>query len=100
MMSQLPNAGDVARVVQVCGCCEKSLRLRDIFVTVTLIADAELVVCGHCYKSFPDVEMAFTDRGIVFMRRHLRRVPPLAELESIHIADEIESERPREKVMS
>jgi superfamily II helicase len=99
MADELPNVGDLARVVRVCGCCDASRALLDRFVTVAEIRLPESAICGRCGKDFGVGELAITEPDRMGFRRDaLQRVPPLADLESIEIADELDAERSRERV--
>lgn len=94
--SDLPNAGDLARVAECCG-CEGSRQNLGEFVLVTAIEPPINAICVYCLTSFAIVG-ALTSDGRRFNRAFLRRVPPLSDLQSIDICTELDAERSRDKV--
>lgn len=100
-MGELPNPGDLAFVIRRV-CCDKQsdapfvgtpVRVTALF---TFDADASCAYCGHEIKG--SIEIAATTSRHAFPRANLRRIPPLSQLESVDIADELDAEKPRERV--
>lgn len=91
-MADLPNVGDLARVVRVCG-CERSQRWLGRYGHVDSFRSVgiENIVCDRCDKPHDVAELALI-RGYHYPRAWLARVPPLAELESVDIVTELEAE--------
>lgn len=91
-MNELPNAGDLARVAECCGCEGSRLNLGE-FVLVTKIESPIHAICVYCLTPF-EIVGALTSDGRRFNRAFLRRVPPLSDLEAI----DTPTEQPREQV--
>lgn len=103
----LPSANDLARVVTKCN-CPGSPPPGWIGTVERLLpsVDFRCSLCGfecECDAAFiPDFAKKRLAPGRVFTgyipRHWLRRIPPLSELESVDICDELDAERPRERV--
>lgn len=94
---ELPNAGDLAIVVHVCGCDANRDMGRVVTVArLLLCGSTHIVRCATCHQPFGAVDCAICDTpegAILFVRSWLRRIPPLVELESIDIVTELEREQ-------
>lgn len=99
-MADLPNVGDLARVVMEC--CSSPTSLLNMIGRVAEIEKFETACdeCGDVHRGpHARIPELATSQGRDWFPLHwFRRVPPLEQLESVDIADELSAERPRERV--
>lgn len=100
-MADLPKVGDLARVADEC-CSSRSVLNQIGHVDAIESFASECADCGFPYSGrfahIPDLQTR--PAGGWFPLHWLRRIPPLADLESIDIADELDTEHPREQVIA
>lgn len=100
MADELPNVGDLARVVRTCECAVSQQFLGRYYTVTADLGVHHNVVCHYCDRAFDPTHCVSVDSApdSTVPRSWLRRIPPLADLESADTITEIESERPRERV--
>ncbi len=79
------KVGDLVCVVKPTPCCGNIKYLGGVFTLVDLRpSPTGSILCNYCKRVRPlAVDMAITDTKLCFDSTRLKRIPPLAELESV-----------------